>query len=304
MTARVLVTGASGFIGRSIVANLAAKGRVVIASGRVAPDVPPSVQSVAMGDLTKGINWSFPEGSIDTIVHCAARAHILREHETDPLALFRAVNRDATVALARAAAASGVRRFVFLSSIGVNGDQTADSPFTAQDTPNPHSDYAVAKWEAEQALAEVASESKLQVVTIRPPLVIGPEPKGNLGALSRAIAKGLPLPLGQITRNRRDLVSLDTLADLVAAAIDHPNAPGGVLLVSDGNPLSTRDIAAALGAAIGCQPRFLPVPPALLRLALSALGKASVAGQLLGNLELNISDTCRRLGWQPPRRVA
>jgi nucleoside-diphosphate-sugar epimerase len=294
-----MVTGAGGFVGRAVVARLAKDGRTVLAAGRTAPAAPAGVRAVGLGDLAGDVDWPPLLAGVDTIVHCAARAHVLKEEAADPLAAFRAVNRDATLALGRAAARAGVRRFIFISSVGVNGAETEGRPFSPADPPRPHSDYAIAKWEAEQGLAEIAAASAMDLAVIRPPLVIGPEPKGNLGALLAAIRRGLPLPLGLATRNRRDLVSLDVLADLVAACIKAPDAAGGVLLVSDGRPFSTRQIVERLAADAGLRARLLPVPPALLRLALRALGRKGLAQQLFGDLEVDIGETCRRLGWQP-----
>jgi nucleoside-diphosphate-sugar epimerase len=301
VTKSILVTGAGGFVGQAVVARLAADGHRVVAAGRSLLPVPAGATPLALGDIRGSIDWGKALSGIDHVVHCAARAHVLNEEAVDPLAAFRAVNRDATIALARVAAAAGVRRFVFISSIGVNGNETEGEPFTAADTPRPHSDYAVAKWEAEKALSRIAQETDLEPVVIRPPLVIGPDAKGNLGTLTRAIRKGLPLPLGMVTRNRRDFVSLETLVDLIAVTLEHPAAPGDVLLVSDDAPLSTRSLVERLGALINVRPRFIPVPPALLRLPLTALGQRNLASQLIGDLELDIGATKARLGWAPPR---
>jgi nucleoside-diphosphate-sugar epimerase len=295
----VLVTGASGFVGRAVVARLAEEGRAVIAAGRNAPAAPAGARAVAVGDLAEGVDWAPLLAGVDCVIHCAARAHVLKEEGTDPLAAFRLVNRDAALSLGRAAAEAGVRRLIFISSIGVNGAETRGRAFAAGDPPHPHSDYAVAKWEAEQGLAEIAAGTPLELVVIRPPLVIGPSPKGNLGSLLRAIRRGIPLPLGSVDRNRRDILSLDVLVDLIAACIDAPGAPGGVLLASDGQPRSTRQIVERLAREAGVRARLLPVPPAILGTALRALGKRGLAQQLLGDLEVDIGETCRRLNWRP-----
>lgn len=295
----ILVTGASGFVGSAVAARLVRDGRVVHAAVRSAAQaVPPSVRAIEIGDIA-ATRWAAILPDIAAVVHCAARAHVLDEREADPLAEYRRINRDATLSLAAEAAACGVRRFVFLSSIGVNGSETGGMPFRHDDPPHPHSPYALAKWEAEQGLARIAAETGMDVVIVRSPLVLGPAAKGNLGTLARLVRKGLPLPLGSVTRNRRDLVSLSTLADLMAAVLDHPAAAGQTFLVSDGAPLSTRAIAERVAALENARARFLPVPPLALRLALQALGRGGLASQLLGNLEVDIAHTRRTLGWDP-----
>jgi nucleoside-diphosphate-sugar epimerase len=255
---------------------------------------------VAVGDLSADTDWSAALEGVDTVVHCAARAHVLKETAADPLAQFRAVNRDATTALALQAAAAGVRRFIFISSIGVNGAETQGAPFRHDDTPEPHSPYAVSKSEAEGDLHRVAYETRLEIVIIRPPLITGPEPKGNLATLNKVIAKGLPLPFGLANRNRRDLVSRETLCDLIEVVIDHPAAAGQTFLVSDGAPVSTRTLLEQMAAAQGRNLTLLPVPTALLALPLKLIGKGAMASQLFGDLEVDIAHTRRTLNWSPP----
>ncbi|RZJ25879.1 MAG: NAD-dependent epimerase/dehydratase family protein, partial [Brevundimonas sp.] len=195
----ILVTGATGFLGRAVVDHLIGEGRAV----RAAVRRDPGPGAVAVGELSADTDWSAALAGIDAVVHCAARAHVLNETSDNPLARFRAVNTEATVALAQQAAAAGVRRFVFISSIGVNGSETHGTPFRHDDPPQPHSPYAVSKHEAELALHAIAAETGLEVVVIRPPLITGPDPKGNLATLNKAIARGLPLPFGLVTTNRR-----------------------------------------------------------------------------------------------------
>lgn len=296
----ILVTGADGYIGRETVAVLAKRGKVVRAGVRGAGNpVPMATQTVAVGDLAKDVDWTDVLTDVSCVVHCAARAHVMREEASDPLSAFRAVNRDATLALAKAAIAAGLKRMVFVSSAGVNGGETKGVPFRADDVPHPHSPYAIAKYEAELGLEELVHGTDLELVIIRPPLVLGLEPKGNLGTLVRVIVQGVPLPLGMVRHNRRDLVSLSVLTDFIALCVDHPAAPGGVLLVSDGKVRSTREIVETLAADVGRTPRFLPVPPSLLGITLRVLGRGNLAAQLLGDFELDLSDTVRRLNWQP-----
>ena len=208
------------------------------------------------------------------------------------------------ISLARQAEAASARRFVFISSIGVNGAATYGEPFRHDDPPHPHSPYAVSKHEAEQGLRAIAAETGLEVVVIRPPLIIGPDPKGNLAALQRLIDKGLPLPFGLATGNRRDLVSRDTLCDLIDVVIDHPAAAGETFLVSDGQPMSTRTLLQRMAAARNRSVTLLPVPPALLALPLKAIGKRAMASQLFGDLEVDIGHTRRTLNWAPPGQTA
>lgn len=291
----ILVTGATGFLGRAVVDHLIARGRGV----RAAVRRDPGPGAVAVGDLSADTDWRAALAGVDTVVHCAARAHVLKETAAEPLAQFRTVNTEATMALAQQAAAAGVRRFVFISSIGVNGSETHGAPFRHDDPPQPHSPYAVSKYEAEVGLHAVAAEAGLEVVIIRPPLITGPDPKGNLATLNRVIAKGLPLPFGLVTRNRRDLVSRDTLCSLIDAVIDNPAAAGQTFLVSDGAPISTRLLLERMAAAQGRSLILLPIPPALLALPLKLVGKGAMASQLFGDLEVDIAHTRQTLSWAP-----
>lgn len=291
----VLVTGATGFLGRAVVEHLVAQGRPVRAAVR--RNAGPG--AVAVGDLSADTDWSAALAGVDTVVHCAARAHVLKETSDNPLGQFRATNTEATVALAQQAAAAGMRRFVFISSIGVNGSETHGAPFRHDDAPHPHSPYAVSKYEAELGLHAIAHETGLEVVIIRPPLITGPDPKGNLATLNRVIAKGLPLPFGLVTKNRRDLVSLGTLCSLIDTVIDHPAAAGQTFLVSDGAPISTRVLLERMAAAQGRSLTLLSVPPALLAMPLRLLGKGAMASQLFGDLEVDTTHTRQTLGWAP-----
>ena len=300
----ILVTGATGFLGRAVVSRLTDQGRPVRTAVRQAPDEPTEVEAAIVGDLSPTTDWAVALKGVEVVIHCAARAHVLTENAADPLAEFRKVNTGATLTLARQAAASGVRRFIFISSIGVNGSETHGRGFRHDDPPHPHSPYAISKCKAEEGLRAIAAETGLDVVIIRPPLIVGPDPKGNLATLNKVIGKGLPLPFGMVTKNRRDFVSLDTLCDLITVAVDHPAAPGGTFLVSDGEAISTRTLLEQMAAARGRSLRLLPVPPALLVLALGLIGKKAMAAQLFGDLEVDISHTRSTLDWSPPAKTA
>jgi nucleoside-diphosphate-sugar epimerase len=237
-------------------------------------------------------------------MHIAARVHVMNERAGDPLAEFRRVNVDGTLNLARQAASAGANRFVFVSSIKVNGESTTETqPFTAADTPAPQDPYGISKMEAEQGLRQIAAETGMEVVIVRPPLVYGPGVKANFASMMRAVQRGLPLPLGSVTHNRRSFVALDNLVDLLITCIDHPAAANQTFLVSDGEDLSTTDLLRRLGQALNKPARLFPVPPSLLQLGANLLGKGDMAQRLLGNLQVDISHTRNTLNWTPPISV-
>ncbi len=301
---RVLVTGASGFIGRALTAHLLASRRFEVrASVRCAstpwPDRIDRMAPVATGDLGPDTNWQDALSGVDTVVHLAARAHVLREATDDPLKEFRRVNVAATMNLAKQAAASGcVRRIVFISSIGVNGTATGPAPFSELDTPGPREDYAVSKLEAEQALRRVAAQSGPEIVIVRPPLVYGPNAPGNFGRLTRLVRRGIPLPLGAVD-NRRSLVSLANLIDFIVTCIEHPCAANQTFLVSDGDDLSTTDLVRRMARAMGQRARLMPVPVPILMAGATLIGRREQALRLIGSLQVDISKARGVLGWAP-----
>lgn len=282
------VTGGSGFVGARLVHQLAASGFAVTAAVRGALDAQGAP------------NWADELAGHDVVVHCAARVHVMDERSADPLAEFRRVNVQGTLNLARRAAAAGVRRFVFISSIKVNGEQTAPGrPFTAFDVPAPQDAYGMSKAEAEAGLRQLADETGMQLVIIRPVLVYGPGVKGNFRSMMTWLGRGVPLPLGAID-NRRSLVSLDNLVDLIVTCIDHPAAVGQIFLVSDGADLSTSQMLRCMGQAMGKRVRLLPVPVAWLLGGAAMLGKRGMAQRLCGSLQVDIGHTCETLEWTPP----
>jgi UDP-4-keto-D-QuiNAc 4-reductase len=296
----LLVTGAAGFLGGAVVARASAEGRTVrAATRRTVAAWPTGVQALPGLDLAPDTDWHAALDGVDTVVHCAARVHVMHDTVADPLAAFRLVNTAGTLELARQAAAAGARRFVFISSIGVHGAETTVAPFRAGDAVAPHSPYAVSKWEAEQGLHSLAAASALQVVVVRPPLVYGPAAPGNFASLMRALQRGLPLPLGAV-HNRRSFIGLDNLVDLVLRCVDHPAAAGRTLLASDGEDLSTTELLRRTARALGRPARLLPVPGAMLRALANALGKRDLGQRLFGSLQIDIAPTCSLLDWTPP----
>ena len=296
----ILVTGASGFVGRAVVARAVADGVRTRAAVRVLPDVPVAGAEYVSGlELTSTSGWLPALAGVDVVVHTAARVHVMRELAADPLAEFRRVNVDGTLRLARDAAAAGVRRLVFVSSIKVNGEATEPGQaFRATDVPTPVDPYGVSKLEAEQGLREIAEQVGLEVVTVRPVLVYGPGVKGNLATMMRWLVRGVPLPFGAID-NARSLVALESLVDLLLVCATHPTAAGGTFLVSDGEDLSTTALLRRMSGALGVPPRLLPVPGRLLRRVVDAAGRADLARRLFGSLQVDIASTRDRLGWRP-----
>lgn len=302
----VLVTGSAGLVGRAVV-NQLAKGQahqVRAASRNGGHALPPQVAPVHLSALGPHADHSKELTGVSAILHLAARVHVMHDTTSDPLAAFREVNTDGTLNLARQAVAAGVRRFVFVSSIKVNGERTAaHTPFRHDDTPRPEDPYGISKREAEDGLRAISAQTGMEVVVVRPPLVYGPGVKANFATLMRAVERGLPLPLASVTHNRRSLVALDNLVDLLITCIDHPTAANQTFLVSDGEDLSTADLLRRLGSAMGRPARLLPMPLALLRLGAAALGRDAMAQRLLGNLQVDMTNTREALGWSPPISV-
>lgn len=300
MQGPVLVTGASGFIGGALVDRLLAEGVPTVATVR---RPLTGGRTIAVGDIGPDTDWRDPLAGVDCVVHLAARVHVMHDRAADPLAEFRKVNVDGTLALARQAVAAGVRRFIFVSSIKVNGEGTAPGrPFAADDAPAPADAYGISKLEAERSLLALAAETGMQMVIIRPALVYGPGVKANFRSMMSWLSKGVPLPLGAI-ENRRSLVALDNLVDLIVTCLNHPAAAGQVFLVSDGEDLSTTELLRRMGAALGRPARLLPVPAAWLDGAARLLGRGAVAQRLCGSLQVDIEKTRRLLDWTPPVTV-
>jgi nucleoside-diphosphate-sugar epimerase len=299
-----LVTGANGFVGSALCARLRRDGVHVRGAVRSLSSQPEGAEAVATGSLSSETDWTAALKNVDQIVHLAARVHIMNDKSTDPLADFRRVNIEGTAKLVSQAAAAGVRRFVFLSSIKVNGEFTeAWQPFTADDVPAPEDPYGVSKHEAEQLLRRIAVETGMEMVIIRPPLVYGPGVKANFESMMRWLTRGVPLPLAAVNQNRRSLVALDNLIDLIVTCLNHPAAANQTFLASDGEDLSTADLLSRMGAALGHPARLFYVPTALLKLGTAMVNKPGIYQRLCGSLQLDITKTRQLLDWTPPISV-
>ncbi|WP_421527248.1 UDP-glucose 4-epimerase family protein [Pseudomonas brenneri] len=303
MSQSIFLTGATGFVGGAVLRRLAADGFSVTAAVRNGSQgVKEDVDTVRF-DSFEGASWSEHLTGIDAVVHCAARVHVMNDTVTDPLAAFRKVNVEGTLNLARQAAEAGVRRFVFVSSIKVNGEGTEPGkPYTADDHPEPRDPYGVSKMEAEQGLRDLAGRTAMEVVIIRPVLVYGPGVKANFLNMMRWLDKGVPLPFGAI-HNGRSLVALDNLVDLIVTSIVHSGAANQTFLVSDGEDLSTTQLLRRMALALDKSARLLPVPSWILSTVANLLGKKSLSQRLCGSLQVDISKTRSLLQWTPPVSV-
>ena len=303
MLSRVLVTGANGFIGKSLCKEMLRQKRQVIATVRSAYQFFPDLEFITMGLIDSETNWSEALHDVNVVIHLAAKVHVMCDDMVTSREEFHKVNVNSTLNLANQAIKVGVQRFIYLSSIKVNGEQTFPQQyFTEMDIPKPYGPYATSKWNAEQGLMELARETGLEVVIIRPPLVYGPGVKANFRTMMQWLHKGIPLPLGAI-HNKRSLVALDNLVDLIITCLDHPAAANQVFLAGDGEDLSTPALLRRLGLAMGKPARLLPVPVSLLKAAAALLGKRDMAQRLCKSLQVDISKARTLLGWNPPINV-
>ncbi|MFV3014231.1 UDP-glucose 4-epimerase family protein [Pseudomonas sp. KHB2.9] len=300
-----LVTGATGFVGSALLERLAdhADHKVMALVRREGVVLPEHVVPLrADADYLVGTELSLAD--VQVLIHCAARVHVMADSSSDPLAEYRKVNVEGTLKLAEQAARQGVRRFIFISSIKVNGEGTCTGEFyTADDVPAPADAYGISKMEAEQQLLSLGYRTGMEVVIIRPVLVYGPGVKANFRSMMSWLSKGIPLPLGSI-RNQRSLVALDNLVDLIVTCLDHPAAANQTFLVSDGDDMSTTELLVRMGSALNKPVRLIPIPAALLLKGASLLGRKAVAQRLCGSLQVDIRKTRELLGWEPPLTVA
>ncbi|MDP3979388.1 MAG: SDR family oxidoreductase [Pseudomonas sp.] len=301
---RIVLTGASGFVGRCLLNELLeAEHQVTAVLRKHAAGVDTRASVQVIDDFARSLNWGALLNGQEIVVHCAARVHVMNDTSSDPLTEFRKVNVEGTLNLARQAAAAGVRRFIFISSIKVNGEGTpVGAPYLADAQPAPADPYGISKMEAEQGLRALAVETGMEVVIIRPVLVYGPGVKANVLSMMSWLHKGVPLPFGAI-HNRRSLVGLDNLVDLIVTCIDHPAAANQTFLVSDGEDLSTTELLRRMGTALGKPARLLPVPSWLLETGAAMLGKQALSQRLCGSLQVDISKTRELLNWTPPVSV-
>ncbi|MBP5107536.1 NAD-dependent epimerase/dehydratase family protein [Pseudomonas protegens] len=283
---------------RSFLARLSAtQGQQVVTLSRK-KGLPDVLDSSPLNQCFSTANFLDLLSGVDVVVHTAARAHVLNETATDPLAEYRKVNVDFTLNLARQCAQSQVKRFIYISSIGVHG-VTSDRPFTVCDVPAPEEPYAISKIEAERGLENLCQTCDMELVIIRPPLVYGREAPGNFARMVGWISSGIPLPLGAVD-NRRSLISIDNLADLILVCLDHPLAAGKILLASDGEDVSTSDLLRRVARAMGKPARLVPFPTTVLRVVAGLTGKKSMVRRLTSSLQVDMSSTTTLLGWTPP----
>ncbi|TAN70229.1 MAG: SDR family oxidoreductase [Methylobacter sp.] len=299
----VLVTGANGFIGRPLCAELSRQGQSVRAAVRSKNLPIENVETVPVGVIDGETDWTNALPGIKVVVHLAARVHVMKANASDPVDELHKVNVEGAWNLARQAHDAGVQRFVFISSIKVNGDSTPlGQPYTAENQPAPMDCYGISKCEAEDALRQLADETGMELVIIRPPLVYGPGVKANFHSMMYWLNKGVPLPLGAI-QNKRSFVALDNLIDLIITCIDHPAAANQTFLAGDGEDLSTTELLQRLGKALGKPARLFPMPIWALKAGATLLGKRDMAQRLCNSLQVDISKACDLLGWQPPVSV-
>jgi nucleoside-diphosphate-sugar epimerase len=284
---KIFITGADGFVGKSLVQELSLRSIPFIAGTRQ-----------VYGDISHPKNWEILFKDSDTIVHLAARVHVMDEKENNPLKAFREINVEATLEIAIAAKKKGIKRFIFISTIKVNGEKTLDSPFTANDKPNPQDPYGISKLEAEEQLMLLHEPGSFEVVIIRPPLIYGPGVKASMEKLFWLVKNDLPLPFGRVA-NKRSLVSVFNLCDLIVHCFDHPAASGEIFLVSDDRDYSIRELLILMAKTLDKTPHLLSVPVFIMKNVLKLSGKTAYADRLFSNLQLDITKTKTLLGWHP-----
>lgn len=300
---RILLTGSNGFVLQALAESLQTHAHDIVTTTRAARHSAERLARVVVGDIHANTNWGDALHGVEVVVHLAAHVHVMRDITANARAEFRRVNTEGTLNLARQSVSAGVRRFIFLSTVGVNGNSTSPGTyFTETDTALPHDPYSVSKYEAEVGLRAISKSTGMEIVIIRPTLVHGVKAPGNFGKLTRLVARGLPLPLAAIN-NRRSLVGIDNLVDFIVTCLTHPAAVNETFLVSDGEDLSTPDLIRRMARAMNQPAWLLPVPNAMLMAAATLIGKRDVAQRLCGSLQVDISKARALLGWSPPVSV-
>ncbi len=300
----ILVTGANGFIGLPLCEELRRTCWSVKGAVRTQCQLPDAIEPVVVGSIDEVTDWSAALSKVDVVIHLAARVHVMNDSSPDALAEFRTVNVGGTLNLAMQAASVGVKRFIFISSIKVNGEFTElDQPFTEEVIENPTDAYGISKFEAEQGLLAIAKQTGMEVVIIRPPLVYGAAVKANFSSMMRVIGRGIPLPLGAIY-NKRSFVYVGNLVNFILLCIDHPAATNQVFLVSDGRDLSIRELLYACADALDVKVRLFPVPQKIVEWVASLIRKRDVVQRLCGNLQVSTTKARTLLGWKPPISIA
>jgi nucleoside-diphosphate-sugar epimerase len=294
----ILVTGAAGFVGKALVSELSSQGYKVIATVRKPTfTLPNEIQQEAIGDISGQTDWSPLLIKTGTVVHCAARAHIFNDKSVNPMAEYLKVNTEGTISLARQAAAADVKRFIFISTVGLYGNRST-RPYTEIDAVSPLSYYAISKYKAEQSLLALAKQTNMEIVIIRPPLVYGPDAPGNFEKLMRLVSTGLPLPFGAIN-NRRSFIALENMINFIITCIEHPKAAGETFLISDNDDISTPVLALKIAKSMYKKARLFPVPVQLMSFLANLVGKQELAVRLFDSLQIDCSKAMQLLGWRP-----
>lgn len=302
MPKKILVTGATGFLGSALIKHFDTLPETSVVAPLRSLDrkLPDTVEATYISNIDRATNWTQSLSGVNVIVHSAARVHVMHESLARSLEKFREINVEGTLNLARQAIQAGVKRFIFISSIKVNGESTAAGhAFSADDNPNPSDPYAISKYEAEQQLMQLAKKGAIEVVIIRPVLIYGAGVGANFQQMMRWLIKGIPLPFGAVN-NQRSLVSLENVVDLINTCIDHPRAANHIFLASDDSDVSTTQLMRRLVKHLGVDTWLVPVPPGLLMFLAGLLGRRAVAQRLLGSLRVDIQKNKEVLGWHPP----
>ncbi len=300
----LLITGANGFIARALISKLALESNHLIRASvrKKTIQFPRQIEIFENMEASSNTNWADALRDIDVVIHLFARVHVMSDNVADPLLEFRNINVNATIALAKIAAKQGIKRFIFLSSVKVNGESTFNKPFSEFDLPHPQDAYAISKWEAEEALKKISKDTGMELVIIRSPLVYGPNVKANFLKMIQYVKRGIPLPLGAI-QNKRSLIGIDNLVDFILTTISHPKAANQTFLISDDEDISTTDLLCRLGKHIGKPARLIPLHPRILSFLFNILGRQDFGDRLLGSLEVDIIKAKKLLAWSPPKTL-